>query len=482
MNNTIELTGTDAIRVTESNQVVAGQVIIDKADYTTKQKAHRDAIQIIPTRQDGTFNTQFAGACIHGIEIRNNTVESDGQLQGVFCSDGMIDKGWITDNTLDTKSEHSISLCMLSGHIANNRNRAGELVPVKLYPLRIGGNSDGRFNVWVLSFKDGQYRYDSASKIVKDSSQRHVVDYRFGGHRNKGDIYLREFDLDGFMQETKRRQLTADQMRDLSLKYGIQDTDDEIESGIITGVDTMWKQKESKKNHMQIAQAEQGISEIPGADHNKRIVNYFQSTDYKATDDETPWCSAFVNWVLMQAGMPRTKSAAALSFKSWGVECDPHYGCVVVIPRGSWKGHVGFLVSSDDNYYHILGGNQNDQVNVASFSKQDHQFYFRCQKSRKDSSSLKVDAGRIAGGGVIAGGGAYEAMKPVVNPDTGHDTAPVESAPDLAEKVVSFIPPDGYLLLPEWFAYGLIVLGLLIVAASWYTRKERTKKIESFGI
>lgn len=65
---------------------------------------------------------------------------------------------------------------------------------------------------------------------------------------------------------------------------------------------------------MPIAKAEMGIYEnsAPGK-HNKRIIEYHAVTTLKATTDETPWCSSFVNWVVKQAGYKGTDSALAKS-------------------------------------------------------------------------------------------------------------------------------------------------------------------------
>jgi len=54
---------------------------------------------------------------------------------------------------------------------------------------------------------------------------------------------------------------------------------------------------------MDIAVAELGVHEDshPGQ-HNSRILEYHQTTTLKATTDETPWCSSFVNWVMIQSG------------------------------------------------------------------------------------------------------------------------------------------------------------------------------------
>jgi len=40
------------------------------------------------------------------------------------------------------------------------------------------------------------------------------------------------------------------------------------------------------------------VDEIPGSDHNQRILEYHATTTLPSGDagrDETPWCSSFVN-------------------------------------------------------------------------------------------------------------------------------------------------------------------------------------------
>ena len=134
------------------------------------------------------------------------------------------------------------------------------------------------------------------------------------------------------------------------------------------------------KSWLDIAVAEIGIKEnaLPGH-HNNRILEYFKTTTLKATTDETPWCSAFVNWVVIQAGDKGTNSALAKSWLNWGSAVDPPVrGCIVVLKKktpgftqatGSTTGyHVGFYVSHTNTHIKILGGNQSDQVKYTNFA------------------------------------------------------------------------------------------------------------------
>ncbi|VUD62280.1 hypothetical protein TDB9533_03009 [Thalassocella blandensis] len=128
-----------------------------------------------------------------------------------------------------------------------------------------------------------------------------------------------------------------------------------------------------------IAQSEVGIKEIVGADkHNKRILEYHATTTLGAKTDEIPWCSSFVNWVMIQAGIKGTNNALAKSWENWGLEVKtPSKGVITVIKRkgktsdeatGSSTGyHVGFYISSNTSIIRLLGGNQSDQVKESGF-------------------------------------------------------------------------------------------------------------------
>lgn len=131
---------------------------------------------------------------------------------------------------------------------------------------------------------------------------------------------------------------------------------------------------------MELALAEQGQAEVAGAGKdNPRILEYHQATALRASSDETPWCSSFVNWVMRQSGHTGTQNALASSWLAWGEKlAEPRYGAIAIIRSKSAAGnaatgsstgyHVGFLVEQTDKALRILGGNQSDSVKVSSFS------------------------------------------------------------------------------------------------------------------
>lgn len=120
-----------------------------------------------------------------------------------------------------------------------------------------------------------------------------------------------------------------------------------------------------------VARAEIGVREVRGNGDNPRIVEYLRSTTLDApaaSQDETPWCSAFANWCVERAGSAGTDSAWARSWLTWGRETKaPTRGCLVVLQRGTNAGHVGFFVSKTATTVTLLGGNQGDAVCEATF-------------------------------------------------------------------------------------------------------------------
>jgi len=117
-----------------------------------------------------------------------------------------------------------------------------------------------------------------------------------------------------------------------------------------------------------IARAEIGIKERAGAADHPRVLEYLRTTSLPPArhKDETPWCSAFVNWVMQQAGYRGTGRANARSWLKWGQSlAQPRPGCIVVFWRGTPKsaqGHVAFWLGTEGSKVIVLGGNQVNAV------------------------------------------------------------------------------------------------------------------------
>lgn len=93
--------------------------------------------------------------------------------------------------------------------------------------------------------------------------------------------------------------------------------------------------------------------------NNQDVLKYLNSTSAAGTDtgrnDNSSWCSSFVNWCVEQAGFHGTHNAMADSWTNWGEKIDvPRYGAITVVKRGeamTKKGmeaqyHVGFFTGT----------------------------------------------------------------------------------------------------------------------------------------
>jgi uncharacterized protein (TIGR02594 family) len=115
-----------------------------------------------------------------------------------------------------------------------------------------------------------------------------------------------------------------------------------------------------------------GTKELPGKQTNPLILRWWTKIRAPFTDDETPWCAAFVGGLLEDCGLVSTRSAAARSYQKWGQPLDgAAVGAIAVFWRGSPQaatGHVGIVVGRDqNNSIMILGGNQGDCVSIKPF-------------------------------------------------------------------------------------------------------------------
>src|SRR5688572_13111086 len=123
------------------------------------------------------------------------------------------------------------------------------------------------------------------------------------------------------------------------------------------------------------ARREIGVREIPGLPSNPRVLEYHATTRLRAKNDSTSWCSSYCCWVFEGSDIRSTRSAAAISWLTWGKALDaPRKGCVVVVTRHDPKNpnaaHVGLYVGEDvDGNMLLLGGNQNDMVCIKPYAK-----------------------------------------------------------------------------------------------------------------
>lgn len=123
---------------------------------------------------------------------------------------------------------------------------------------------------------------------------------------------------------------------------------------------------------MRAAKTYVGLKEIPGPRHNKVILGWLRDLKAWWADDETPWCGTFVAHCLEVSGQPVPK--LWMRAKAWADYGKPvprdnlAPGTILVFNREG-GGHVGFYTGEDQTHYYVLGGNQNNGVNVTRILK-----------------------------------------------------------------------------------------------------------------
>jgi uncharacterized protein (TIGR02594 family) len=112
----------------------------------------------------------------------------------------------------------------------------------------------------------------------------------------------------------------------------------------------------------------EGMKEIPGPKHNPFIQWAFSLTTFPEpyTDDDA-WCSAIMNAWCYIAGLPRSGSAAAISWLEVGQEITLDQAVIgedILV----FAHHVTiFAGRTNDKYVKGLGGNQNNKVGIDLF-------------------------------------------------------------------------------------------------------------------
>lgn len=132
-----------------------------------------------------------------------------------------------------------------------------------------------------------------------------------------------------------------------------------------------------------LAQRFINIPEAPGSATNPQILAMLKLDKTWPEGDEVPWCSAFVNYVAWLLRLPRSKDLRARSWLKLGYAVDsqnaePGFD-VVILNRGkapqpdanvtAAPGHVGFYAGQEPDSIYLLGGNQQNTVNVSSYNK-----------------------------------------------------------------------------------------------------------------
>jgi len=144
---------------------------------------------------------------------------------------------------------------------------------------------------------------------------------------------------------------------------------------------------------LKIGLYEIGTKEIRGNRHNPRVVYYHSFSAGKYSTDEVPWCGSFIAMCMKRSGykLPLYPERA-LSWLNFGHNGNvPKIGSIAVKGRKG-GGHVGIVVSIAGDDIYLLGGNQNDEVNIKRYKIIDF-IDFRLPKGYSNQYlALQVDA------------------------------------------------------------------------------------------
>ena len=126
--------------------------------------------------------------------------------------------------------------------------------------------------------------------------------------------------------------------------------------------------------HLEIALKEYGKIDIPGNKSNPEVLKYFSEAGFGwVQDDDTAWCAAFLNWVLLRSGLQGSGSLLARSFLNIGFETkEPKLGDIAVFWRiniNSIFGHCGLYIAENEKGIFVLGGNEDGQVKIKAYPK-----------------------------------------------------------------------------------------------------------------
>jgi len=225
--------------------------------------------------------------------------------------------------------------------------------------------------------------YDGNSVIkIKNALVKITGHYKAPGHFKKpvsfsantgllGSVKFADIPLDMYKVEVSRKWYEPTIVKDISAKIpGKDPVGHFVKPNNLAGI------KYSEVAPWVItAMKEIGQKEVPGPKANPKILEYHKASRFERNDDsggENAWCAAYVSWVMIQHGYTPPKFAMrALSWMNFGkAVTTPTFGAIGIKKRRG-GGHVAFVVgqSRDGKLLYMLGGNQDDQVNVHYYKK-----------------------------------------------------------------------------------------------------------------
>ncbi len=162
-----------------------------------------------------------------------------------------------------------------------------------------------------------------------------------------------------------------------------------------------WLETISPPNTIKEALKLYGTKERLGPENNPEIMSWANECGIKGYNgDSIPWCGLFAAVVAKRAGWDIVENPLwARNWSNFGQPSSPALGDILVFSRDG-GGHVGFYVAEDSSYYHVLGGNQSDMVNIIRLSKT--RLISARRPKWKISQPLSVKKYIVSGAGAIS--------------------------------------------------------------------------------
>ena len=157
------------------------------------------------------------------------------------------------------------------------------------------------------------------------------------------------------------------------------------------------------------------VRETNGSNQGPGLQKYWDSVGWDGYASRSPWCAAFVTWIIEQTGVledkDRPKTASAFAYRQWANK-HPHLAQRRVNPQTVYAGdivvfkfsHIGMAIeNSNGGYVQCIEGNTN-----AAGSREGHGVYIKKRALSLITDSISIAAsperGGMAPSGTIATG------------------------------------------------------------------------------
>ncbi|MEQ6123172.1 TIGR02594 family protein [Pseudotenacibaculum sp. MALMAid0570] len=122
---------------------------------------------------------------------------------------------------------------------------------------------------------------------------------------------------------------------------------------------------------VEIALTQYGVNEKHDKEIHPQIVKYLEAIGCAKNDlkRNTSWSSAFVNWVVKNAGYEYSGKLDVRSWLSVGESIgSPSFGDIVVLSENE-QDHVGIFIKETKRYIYLIGGDQRNKVCIKAYAK-----------------------------------------------------------------------------------------------------------------